>query len=113
MLNDGAVTDRWRINFLTGNPSSGTANFQVISENLGVIATGNTGSDCAPVNGLTGKPYFVIRSGGWGLGWSVGNQVRFNTSAASRPIWIARTVLPGATLDGDSFDLQLRGDVDA
>ena len=38
VLNDGAVTDRWRINFTSGNPSSGTASFQVISENLGVIA---------------------------------------------------------------------------
>lgn len=113
VLNEGAVTDRWRINFTTGNPSAGTASFQVISENLGVIAAGNTGTDCAPVNALTGKPYFVIRAGGWGIGWSVGNQVRFNTAAAAAPIWIARTVLPGATLQGDSFDLQLRGDVDA
>lgn len=113
VLNDGAVTDRWRLNFTTGNPSAGTASFQVISENLGVIANGNTGTDCAPVNALTGKPYFVIRAGGWGIGWSVGNQVRFNTVAAAAPIWIARTVLPGATLQGDSFDLQLRGDVDA
>ncbi len=113
VLNNGAVSDRWRINFTTGNPTSGTANFQVISENLGVIATGNTGSDCAPVNGLTGEPYFVIRSGGWGIGWAVGNQVRFNTVAASAPIWIARTVLPGATLSGDAVTVQLRGDVDA
>lgn len=107
VLNDGAVTDRWRINF-----TSSTA-FQVISENLGVITTGTTASDCSPTNLLTGKPYFVIRASGWGLGWATGNQLRFNTSAASRPIWIARTVLPGATLNGDSFDLQVRGDVDA
>lgn len=113
VLNEGAQADRWRIHFLTGNPSSGTANFQVISENQGVIATGNTGTDCAPVNLLTGKPYFVIRAAGWGLGWAVGNQLRFNTQAAAAPIWIARTVLPGATLDGDSIDLALRGDVDA
>ena len=113
VLNNGAQTDRWRINFTSGNPSGGTASFQVISENMGVIATGNTGTDCAPVNLLTGEPYFVIRAAGWGLGWSVGNQLRFNTQAASEPIWISRTVLPGATLNGDSFDLALRGDVDA
>ena len=113
LLNDGAVTDRWRLSFTSANPSSGTANFQIISENLGVLGTGNTGVDCAPVNALTGKPYFVIRAAGWGLGWAIGNQVRFNTTAASRPIWISRTVLPGATLDGDSFDMQVRGDVDA
>lgn len=113
VLNNGAQTDRWRIHFLTGNPSSGTANFQVISESLGVIATGNTGTDCAPVNLLTGEPYFVIRADGWGLGWSQGNQLRFNTQAAAAPIWIARTVLPGATLAGDSVSISLRGDADA
>jgi len=112
VLNDGAVTDRWRIHFTTSNPTSGPAQFQIISENLGVIDTGNTGADCAPINQLTGKPYFVIRAAGWGIGWAVGNQLRFNTQAAGRPIWIARTVLPGASLAGDSFDIQLRGDVD-
>jgi hypothetical protein len=113
VLNSGAVTDRWRINFTSGNPSGGAASFQVISENLGVIAIGNTGADCAPVNTLTGEPYFVIRAAGWGLGWAAGNQVRFNTVASAAPFWTARTVLPGATLAGDSFDLQIRGDVDA
>ena len=33
--------------------------------------------------------------------------------SAAAPIWIARTVLPGATLAGDSFSMQVRGDVDA
>jgi hypothetical protein len=105
--NDGAVTERWRINFTTGNA------FQVIGENLGVIATGTIGVDCQPVNPLTGKAYFTLRAAGWGAGWGAGNQLRFNTIGATAPIWIARTVLPGATLNGDSLDLQLRGDVDA
>jgi hypothetical protein len=105
--NDGAVTERWRINF-----TSGTA-FQVIGENLGVIATGTTGADVQPVNLLTGKAYFTLRASGWGLGWAVGNQLRFDTVGATAPVWMARTVLPGATLNGDSMDIQLRGDVDA
>jgi hypothetical protein len=105
--NDGAVTERWRINFTS------TTAYQVIGENLGVIATGTTTVDCAPVNQLTGQPYFMLRAGGWGIGWATGNQLRFNTLGATAPIWLARTVLPGATLAGDSIDLQLRGDVDA
>lgn len=105
--NDGAVTERWRVSF-----TAPTA-FQVIGENLGVVATGTTGADCAPVNPLTGKAYFTIRAAGWGLGWSTGNQLRFNTFGATAPIWMIRTVLPGATLSGDSVDLQVRGDVDA
>lgn len=107
VLNDGCVTERWRINFTS------TTAFQLIGENLGQIATGTTAADLQVSNALTGLPYFVLRAAGWGAGWAVGNQLRFNTIGASAPIWIARTVLPGATLSGDSFDLQLRGDVDA
>jgi len=107
VFNEGAVSERWRINF-----TSSTA-FQVIGENLGVIATGTTAADLQPVNALTGHPYFTLRAAGWGAGWAAGNQVRFNTVAAVAPIWIARTVLPGATLAGDSVGLQLRGDTDA
>ena len=107
VLNNGCVTERWRINFTS------TTAFQLIGENLGQIATGTTAADLTVTNALTGLPYFVLRAAGWGAGWAVGNQLRFNTVGASAPIWIARTVLPGATLSGDSFDLQLRGDVDA
>ena len=106
VLNSAAVSDRWRINFTS------TTAFQVVSENMGVIATGSTGADCAPVNPLTGAAYFTLRAAGWGAGWAVGNQLRFNTVGAVAPVWLARTVLPGATLAGDSFDAQLRGDVD-
>lgn len=107
VLNNGAVNERWRINFTS------TTAFQVIGENLGVIATGSIGVDCSPANQLTGQPYFVIRAAGWGGGWAAGNQLRFNSLSAAAPIWIARTVLPGATLEGDSFSMQVRGDVDA
>jgi len=107
ILNNGGLSERWRINFTS------TSAFQVIGENLGVITTGTTAADCAPANALTGNPYFVIRAAGWGAGWSAGNQLRFNTIGAAAPIWIARTVLPGATLEGDSFSMQMRGDVDA
>lgn len=106
VLNSDALSERWRINFTS------TAAFQVIGEQLGVIATGTTGADLQPVNPVTSKPYFTLRAAGWGLGWSVGNQLRFNTVGAAPPFWVARTVLPGATLAGDSFDAQLRGDVD-
>lgn len=112
VVNEGAVTERWRIHF------TGTTTFQVIGENLGVIEVtagnyvGNTSTNVTPVNKLTGKPYFQLSAAGWGAGWAAGNQLRFNTVSAAAPIWIARTILPGATLEGDSFSMQLRGDVD-
>ncbi len=108
VLNEGAVNERWRIHF-----TNGSGNYQVIGENLGVIATGNISADIAPVNLLTSKTYFVLRKEGWGVTpWAVGTQLRFNTIAAAPGFWLARTVLPGATLAGDSFDAQLRGDAD-
>lgn len=106
VLNEGAVNERWRINF-----TSSTA-FQVIGENLGVIGTGSTATDLSITNLLTGKPYFVLRSGGWGTGWAAGVQLRFNTVAAAPGFHVARVILPGATLEGDSFDLAFRGDAD-
>jgi hypothetical protein len=107
VLNTGAITERWRIQF-----TNSTA-FQCFGEQSGLVGTGTTGADFAPVNPLTSQPYFTIRTGGWGGGWSVGNNLRFNSEAAGAPMWLARTVLPGATLAGDSISLEWRGDVDA
>ncbi|HCE28489.1 MAG TPA: hypothetical protein DET46_06715 [Comamonadaceae bacterium] len=106
VTNDGAITERWRLNFTS------TTSFQVIGENLGVIGTGTTGADLQIVNPLTGLPYFTLRAAGFGLGWPVGGNLRLDTIAAAPPTWLARCVLPGAALTGDSFDAQLRGDVD-
>lgn len=106
VLNDACTTERWRLNF------TGPTAYQVIGEQLGVIATGTTAADMQPINLLTGKAYFTIRKNGFGSGWAAGNQVRFNTVGATPPFWLARTTLPGAALAGDSFDAQLRGDVD-
>ena len=105
-LNESAVTERWRINFTS------TTAFQIIGENLGVIATGNTSTLAEPVNPVTGDAYFSIPVGGWGSGWATGNQLRFNTLGASGPTWIARTILAGASLEGDQFGFEGRGDVD-
>jgi hypothetical protein len=106
VLNSGAITERWRLSFTA--PTS----FQIIGENLGVIGVGSTSADVQPLNALTGQAYFTLRAAGFGTGWAAGNQLRFDTISAAPPTWLARTVLPGAALTGDSFDAQLRGDVD-
>ncbi len=106
VLNNGAVTERWRINFTSAT------DFQVVGENLGIIATGSTSADVSVVNSLTGQPYFALRAAGWGLGWAAGNQLRFNTTGASAPIWLSRTILSGAAVSGDSFSVERRGDID-
>ena len=105
--NAGASTERWALKFTSSNA------FQVIGEHVGVIATGDINTDCAPVNPATGKPYFTIKALGWGLGWSVGNILRFNTVGALAPVWIAQTVQRGPNTGLDhSTTLLVRANVD-
>lgn len=107
VTNFGSIAGRWALVF------TGSSSFQVVEQQLGIIAVGSTGSDCAPINPATGTPYFVIRAAGWGSGWSAGNAVRFNTDACLGPLWICRTVLAGqGTVQDDTFKLQVRGDAD-
>ena len=107
VTNRGALTERWIVRF-TNNTS-----FDVIGENVGVIATGNTSADCAPNNPATGVPYFHLPALGWGNGWATGNVLRFNTIGAQFPVWVVRTVQQGPeSVPDDNFTLLIRGDVD-
>lgn len=107
VTNAGAITERWAIQF------TNTTAFQVVGEHVGVIATGNTANDLAPINPATGKPYFTLRALGWGSGWAAGNVLRFNTIGALFPVWVVRTIQQGPeTVTRDAFTLLVRGDVD-
>ena len=107
VTNKGAIAGKWALVFVSATQ------FQVVEEKLGVITTGTTGSDCAPLNPATGAPYFTILAAGWGSGWAAGNAVRFNTDACLGPLWIVRTVLSGqGTVEDDQFRIQIRGDAD-
>ncbi|MDH0894220.1 MULTISPECIES: hypothetical protein [unclassified Pseudomonas] len=107
ITNAGGIDGKWALVF-----TSSTA-FNVVEEKLGVISTGNTSTDCSPINALTGQPYFTIRKEGWGSGWAAANAVRFNTDSALGAMWVVRTVLAGqGTVDDDRFELQVRGDAD-
>jgi hypothetical protein len=109
VTNDGAVTEKWYAQF-----NSDGVSFKVFGEHLGLIGTGNTSTDFAPVNPATGEPYFTIPALGWGGGWATGNVVRWNTVGAMMPVWVVRTVQQGPeTEDLDKFTLLVRGDVDA
>ena len=105
--NLGALTERWAVWFKS------TTSFQVIGEHLGVIAVGNTGEDCSPMNPTTGQPYLTIPAAGWGLLWAQGNVLRINTVGALPSAWVVQTILAGPeTVPNDSFSLLGRGDVD-
>lgn len=108
VTNKGAITERWIVRF-----TSSTA-YELIGEHVGVVAVGNTGQLFAPL-GPSGSPYMSIPAAGWGgSGWPVGAILRINTVGAMAPIWIVRTINPGAAYTTlDQFDLSLRGDVNA
>ncbi len=105
--NRGSLEERWALIF------TNSTSFRVVGKSVGQIDTGSINTDLAPVNPATGQPYFTLNKLGWGTGWAAGNVLRFNTAAANYPVWLARTVLQGpATALNDSFQLQVRGDID-
>lgn len=106
ITNAGGSTERWVLQFTS------TSQFRVIGEHVGVIATGDINTVCAPLNPATGKPYFTIRPLGWGQGWAVGNIVRINTVGALYPFWVVRTIQPGPETGIEHrFSILARGDV--
>ncbi len=103
--NAGAISERWAIIFTS------STGFNVVGQVVGIVATGSTLQDCAPINPATGAPYFTIPAGGWGSGWATGNCLRVNTVSATAPLWAARTTLQGPpTTTSDHFTVQIRGD---
>lgn len=106
VTNMGAVTERWALVF------TNTTSFNIVGEHVGVIGTGSINTDLAPLNPATGVAYFSLAALGWGIGWSVGNIVRFNTVGAMTPVWVVRTVQQGPNTGTEhSFTLLSRGDV--
>ncbi|MFM2053084.1 MAG: hypothetical protein RL456_1121 [Pseudomonadota bacterium] len=105
--NLGAVTERFALRFI------GATAFQCIGEHLGVIGSGSTAADFAPINPATGQPYFTVLALGWGGGWATGNALRINTVGALAPVWAARVIQQSQPTDtADSFAILVRGDID-
>ena len=107
VTNKGAIQERWALIFTDAQ------SFRCIGEYSGQIGTGTINADYAPINPVTGVPYFTIKKEGWGAGWANGNVLRFNTVAANFPVWVIRTVKQSEpTVVSDQFQIMLRGDID-
>lgn len=108
ITNKGAIQERWAIVF------TGPESFFCVGEYTGRLTlAGSTSTDYAPLNPVTGVPYFIIKKEGWGTGWANGNTLRFNTIAANFPVWVIRTVKQSEpTVISDQFQIMLRGDID-
>jgi hypothetical protein len=108
VTNESAYPDRFLVQFTSAT------DFRVVGENLGVIGIGTVSQDCAPVNQLTGKPYFTIDYRGWGIGWATGNCLRFTIAGACYPLDAVRAIQPGDPSGlVDRVELLLIGNVDA
>lgn len=107
VTNNGNIQERWALVF-TDN-----TNFRCVGEYSGQIGTGSVNTDFAPINPVTSVPYFKVKKEGWGSGWASGNVLRFNTIAATYPVWVIRTVKQSEpTVLSDQFQIMLRGDID-
>jgi len=103
--NSDAITERWAVHFTSATQ------FELIGETVGIIATGSTTEDLAPLNPRTGRPYVRLRWQGWGGGWSAGNVLRFNTIGGLAPVWFIRTTLAGEMeAPTDAFRFEVIGD---
>ena len=110
LTDDGATTDRWAIVWRDGTQ------FDLYSEALGFVGRFDALQDLAPINAATGKPYFVLKKGAFGINngaspWAVGNAVRLNTYGTHLGVWVLRAVQPSATkqTETDGFSICLRG----
>jgi hypothetical protein len=103
--NSGAVDERWALVF------DSSTHFNIVGENRGTIGEGYITQDCEPTSTLTGNAYFFLDYNGFGDDWSAGNAIRFDTYAATAPVWVCRTTLQGdETESSDYFTIQPRGD---
>ena len=101
VTNRDAIEERWALVF-----TSQTA-FRIIGQTVGEIGTGSTTTLTAPINPMTGYPYFTISSEAWGGGWSAANAVRFNTAAAKYPIWIGNAIQQHQGSSSDNYDFTI------
>lgn len=107
VTNNGAIQERWALVFTSNT------DFRIVGETSGQIGTGSVNTDTAPINPVTAAAYFEVKKEGWGAGWVSGNVLRFNTIAASYPIWAIRTVKQSEpSVISDDFQIMLRGDID-
>ena len=101
VTNRDAIEERWALVF------TGTSAFRIVGETIGEIGTGSTTTLTAPINPMTGYPYFTIPAAAWGLGWSANNVVRFNTLAAKYPVWIGNAIQQHQGSSKDNYDFTI------
>lgn len=99
------VEQDWTLTF-----TSATA-FTVSGDVVGSVGAGNVSSDFAPANSAYSKPYFTLRSAGFGGTWTTGDTITFKTSPAAIPLWYKRVVpVAAGSLSGNSVIVAVDGE---
>ncbi|NKC21569.1 hypothetical protein CWC29_022595 [Pseudoalteromonas sp. S4498] len=107
LSNLGTIAQRWAIVFTS------TTAFYVVGEHVGTIYNGDITSDCTPINANAGSPFFVLRKEAFGAGLNPGEAFLFETTTASKPVMLTRSVSPGHTeIKYDKSTLGFRGSKD-
>ena len=108
VTNAGAVTERFALRVL----SNGT-DVEVIGEHVGNLGIYSRNTEIAPINPVSGAPYFRLPAAGWGSGWAAGNVLFLPTVGAFYGFALIRAVQPGTATGTDyAFEITERGDVD-
>jgi hypothetical protein len=103
--NIGTVEQTWTLTF------SDATNYTVVGDQIGSVGSGTVGADFAPSNGSWTKPYFTLRSAGFGGTWAAGNTIVFQTHPAAIAIWETRVIPAGsASLAGNAATLIFGGE---
>lgn len=101
VTNRDAIEERWALVFTSAT------SFNIIGQTVGQIGTGSTTTLTAPINPMTGYPYFTIPAAAWGTGWSANNVVRINTAAAKYPVWIGNAIQQHQGSSKDNYDFTI------
>lgn len=87
----GGLYETWTVTVTDAD----TGALSVSGDTLGVVGTGATGADLAPVN-PNGGTYFVLPAGGWGGTPADGDTLEFTTSPAMTGVWY-QMIVPAGT----------------
>lgn len=103
--NIGSIQQAWTLTFTS------STNYDLSGDILGAVSSGNVSSDFAPTNPDFGRPYFTLRSAGFGGTFQAADTITFNTFPSSRGIWALRDIPAGSSsFTGNDATTQFEGE---
>jgi hypothetical protein len=103
--NIGTIEQTWTLTF------TDATHFTVVGDTVGTVGSGTTSADFSPTNSSFSKPYFTLRSAGFGGTWAANNTIVWQTHPAAIALWETRVVPAGtASLAANSATLIFGGE---